>query len=192
MRALVLIIILVLLAGLPATADVIHLKNGRTIWADQVRENKDKDRVEYDLGEDTYAIPRFSVERIESGGVAPVHAGVASDASAPDITPPVPTFNHEADVAEKVIRDGKVDSDALASLVQTANPELATTAYFLAGKHESDHGNFPRARQYYESALHLQPDNSTLLIYYAATLMRTGQAAEALPYAQHAANVAPD
>ena len=192
MRALVLNIILVLLAGLPATADIIHLKNGRTIWADQVRENKDKDRVEYDLGEDTYAIPRFSVERIESGGVAPVHAGVASDASAPDITPPVPTFNHEADVAEKVIRDGKVDSDALASLVQTANPELATTAYFLAGKHESDHGNFPRARQYYESALHLQPDNSTLLIYYAATLMRTGQAAEALPYAQHAANVAPD
>jgi len=190
-RTLILII-LVLLAALPAAADVIHLKNGRTIWADQVRENKDKDRVEYDLGEDTYAIPRSSVERIESGGVAPVHAGTTSGASAPDIATPVPTFNHEGDVAEKVIRDGKVDTDALASLVQTSNPELATTAYFLAGKHESDRGNFPRARQYYESALRLQPDNSTLLIYYAATLMRTGQAADALPYAQHAASIAPD
>ena len=182
------VLILVLLPVLPAAADVIHLKNGRTIWADQVRENKD--RVEYDLGEDTYAIPKSSVDRIEAGGVAPVHVGVSMNA--PDITPAAPSFHHEADVAEKVIRDGKVDTDALASLAQTGSSELAATAYFLAGKHESDHGNFPQARRYYESALHYQPDNSTLLIYYAATLMRTGHAAEALPYAQHAANIAPD
>jgi tetratricopeptide (TPR) repeat protein len=186
----VLVLILVLLAALPASADVIHLKNGRTIWADQVRESKDKDRVEYDLGEDTYAIPKSSVERIEAGGVAPTHSATANHA--PDITPPAPSFDHEADVAEKVVRDGKVDTDALASLAQAGNPELATTAYFLAGKHESDHGNFPQARRYYESALHFQPDNAVLLIYYAATLLRTGQAAEALPYAQHAANTAPD
>ena len=192
MRALVLI--LVLLPALPAPADVIHLKNGRAIWADQVRETKD--RVEYDLGEDTYAIPKYSVERIEAGGAAPIRAASGASAgvsaNAPDITPPAPSFNHEADVAEKVIRDGKVDTDTLASLAQTANPELAATAYFLAGKHESDHGNFPQAKRYYESALRFQPDNSTLLIYYAACLMRTGHAAEALPYAQHAANVAPD
>lgn len=186
MRAI--IPILVLLATLPAPADVIHLRNGRTIWADQVRENKD--RVEYDLGDDTYAIPKSSVERIDAGGAAPIRAGAASNA--PDITPPAPSFNHEADVAEKVIRDGKVDTDALAAVTQAANPELAATAYFLAGKHESDHGNFPQAKRYYESALRFEPDNSTLLIYYAACLMRTGHAAEALTYAQHAANLAPD
>jgi tetratricopeptide (TPR) repeat protein len=189
-RALVLIIILVLLAALLAPADVIHLKNGRTIWADQVRETKD--RVEYDLGEDTYAIPKSSVDHIEAGGAAAVHAGSGAGANVPDITPPAPSFNHEADIAEKVIRDGKVDTDALGSVAQTGNPEAAATAYFLAGKHESDHGNFPQAKRYYESALHFQPDNSTLLIYYAATLMRTGHAAEALPYAQHAASIAPD
>lgn len=191
MRALVLI--LVLLPALPAAAAVIHLKNGRTIWADQVRENKD--RVEYDLGEDTYAIPKSSVDRVDAGGVSPIHgsgaaAGAASNA--PDITAPAPTFNHEADVAGKVIREGKVDTDALASLAQTADSELAATAYFLAGKHESDHGNFPQARRYYESALRFQPDNSTLLIYYAACLMRTGHAAEAQSYAQHAASIDPD
>jgi tetratricopeptide (TPR) repeat protein len=185
-RALVLI--LVLLPALPAPADVIHLKNGRTISADQVRENTNKDRVEYDLGEDTYAIPKSSVDHIDAGGPAPVHAG----SGAPGITPPAPSFNHEADIAEKVIRDGKVDTDALASLAQPANPERAATAYFLAGKHESDHGNFPQAKRYYESALRFQPDNSTLLIYYAATLMRTGQASEALSYAEHAASIAPD
>ncbi len=175
-----------LLAALKAPADVIHLKNGRTIWADQIRENKD--RVEYDLGDDTYAIPKSSVERIDAGGAAPGHAGESGNA--PDITPPAPSFNHEADVAEKVIRDGKVDTDALGSIAQAANPELAATAYFLAGKHESDRGNFPQAKRYYESALRFQPDNSTLLIYYAACLMRTGHAAEALSYAQHAASIA--
>jgi tetratricopeptide (TPR) repeat protein len=178
----------VLLAALTASADVIHLKNGRTIWADQVRENKD--HVEYDLGDDTYAIPKSTVERIDAGGPAPVPPGAS--ANVPDITPAAPSFNHEADVAEKVIRDGKVDADALASVAQTGNSELAATAYFLAGKHESDHGNFPQAKRYYESALRFQPDNSTLLIYYAATLMRTGHAAEALSYAQHAVSVAPD
>jgi tetratricopeptide (TPR) repeat protein len=184
-----LFLILVLLAALSAPADVIHLKNGRTIWADQVRENKD--RVEYDLGDDTYAIPKSSVERIDAGGVAPVRAGSGASANVPDINPPAPSFNHEADVAGKVIREGKVDTDALASLARTAAPELAATAYFLAGKHESDHGNFPQARRYYESALRFQPDNSTLLIYYAATLMRTGHAAEALPYAEHAVSIDP-
>ena len=189
-RVRALVLILVLLAALPAPADVIHLKNGRVIWADEVRERKD--RVEYDLGEDTYAIPKSSVERVETGGIAPVHAGSGAFTGVPDVTPPAPSFNHEADVAEKVIRDGRVDTDALSSFGQASNPELAATAYFLAGKHESDHGNFPQAKRYYESALRFQPDNSTLLIYYAATLMRTGHAPEALSYAQHAASIAPD
>jgi tetratricopeptide (TPR) repeat protein len=179
----------VLLPALPAPAAVIHLKNGSTIWADQVRENKD--RIEYELGEDTYAIPKSSVERIDAGGMAPVRAGSGGSSNVTDISPPVPTFDHEADVADKVIREGKVDTDALATIARSTDRELTATAYFLAGKHESDRGNFPQARRYYESALRFQPENSTLLIYYAATLMRTGHAAEALPYAQHAANVDP-
>ena len=93
MRALVLI--LVLLSALPAPADVIHLKNGRTISADQVRENTNNDRVEYDRGEDTYAIPKSSVDHIDGGAPAPAAPGGA----APDITPPAPSFDHEADIA---------------------------------------------------------------------------------------------
>lgn len=192
MRTLVLI--LVLLPAIPARADVIHLKNGRTIWADQVREDKNKDRIEYDVGEDTYGIPKSSVDHIDAGGIAPVRAGSGSGRGSndvPDITPETPSFDHEADVAGKVIRDGKVDIDALSGIAQAGNSELAATAYFLAGKHESDHGNFPGAKRYYETALGYQPDNSTLLIYYAATLMRTGHASEALTYAQHAVSVAP-
>jgi tetratricopeptide (TPR) repeat protein len=184
----------VLLPALPTAAEVIHLKNGRTIWADQVRENRD--HVEYDLGDDSYAIPKSSVDHIEVGGVSPVRGSAAVGAtggvSLPDITPPTPTFDHEADVAVKVIRDGKVDLEVLASLGQASNPEIAATAYFLAGKHESDHGNFRQAQLYYEAALRFQPDNATLLVYYAATLLRIGHTPEALSYAQHGARIAPD
>jgi hypothetical protein len=188
-RALVLI--LALSPAIPAAADVIHLKNGRTIWADQVRQNKD--HVEYEIGEDTYAIPRSSVDHIDAGGAAPErNASANSREPAPDIPASEPSFEHESDVATKVIRDGKVDTDALSDFAQSGNAEVATTAYFLAGKLESDQGNFPVAKRYLEAALRFQPENSTLLIYYAATLMRTGHAAEALPYAQHAANIAPD
>jgi hypothetical protein len=175
-----------------APADVIHLKNGRTIWADQVREDKDKNRVEYDVGEDTYAIPRSTVDRIDAGGAAPVHAGSGASAAVPDFTPPAPTFNHEADVAVKVIRDGKVDTAALAELERSGNTEIAATGYFLAGKFFSDHGNFAQAKSYYESALRFQPESATLLVYYAAALVRTGQAAQALPYVERAVRLAPD
>lgn len=184
------ITILVLLGLLPASADVIHLKNGRTIWADQVR--KTRDRVEYDVGDDSYAIPASTVERIDAGGVAPVRSGAGSSAALPEITPPTPLFTHEADVAAKVVRDGKVDAEALASLEREGNTEITATGYFLAGKTETDRGNFPQARRYFESALRLQPDNSTLLVYYSACLTRTGHAAEALSHAERAARVAPD
>ena len=184
--------ILVLLAALSAPADVIHLKNGRTIWADQVREDKNKDRVEYDVGEDTYAIPKSSVERIDAGGAAPVTTGPGTAAAEMPDFAPATTFSHESDLGDKIIHEGKVDADALAALDRTGNAELTATGYFLAGKYESDHGNFPQAKKYYETALRLQPESPTLLIYYAASLMRTGQSALALTYAEHAARIAPD
>jgi tetratricopeptide (TPR) repeat protein len=187
-----LITILVLLAMVwSAPADTIRLKNGRTLWAEHVRESKD--RVEYDVGEDTYAIPKSLVEKIDAGGMPPQFGGSGSQGAhdVPDFTPAAPTFSHEADVTARVIRDGKVDTDGLGALDQ-GNSDVAATGYFLAGKHESEHGNLPLAKRYFETALRFQPDNSTLLIYYAACLMHTGHAPEALPYAERAARTAPD
>ena len=73
-----------------ASAEVIHLKNGRTIYADQVRENGN--RLEYEVGEDSYAIPKSSVLRIEAGGVRPQRSSSAEgqDAhEAPSFTPTI-------------------------------------------------------------------------------------------------------
>ncbi len=173
----------------PACADTIHLKNGRTILADHVRENGN--RYEYEIGEDSYAIPKSAVDHVEAGGV-PVHAG--GDAKLPDLpsfTPP-DSLASEGDLVGKIIKEGKIDLDALASLEAKGNPELTATADFIAGKFEFEHGNVAQSRRYFENALRFQPDSSTILTYYAALLLRTGNAAQALPYAQHAARSAPD
>lgn len=170
------------IASIEAAADTIHLKNGRTIVADHVRENGN--RYEYEIGEDSYAIPKASVDHVDAGGI-PAHN---SAAAAEDISSfgAANSLAHEGDLVAKVVKDGRIDEDALAGLENRGNADLAATADFIAGKFEFEHGDIARAREYFENALRFQPDNSTILIYYAALLTRTGNASRALPYAERA------
>lgn len=96
------------------------------------------------------------------------------------------------DLATKIVHDGKVDLDALTAIEKEGKPELSATAYFLAGKHEFEHGNLPQARRQFEAALRFQPDNSTILSYYAMALVRSGNAAAALPYAERSTRSNPN
>jgi tetratricopeptide (TPR) repeat protein len=105
---------------------------------------------------------------------------------------PADSLAHESDVFIQIIKEGKVDTDVLASVEGKGNAELSATADFIAGKFEFEHGNIAKARGYFENALRFQPDNSTILIYYAALLVRAGSAAQALPYAQRAVRSAPE
>ena len=172
-----------------ARADTIRLKNGRTIVADQVRENGN--HYEYDIGDDSYAIPKSSVDHVEAGGM-PAHASSGTKmADLPSFSPPDSLAN-EGDLVARIVKEGKVNPDVLAALENKGNPELSATADFIAGKFEFEHGNIAQSRQYFESALRFQPNNSTILVYYAALLVRTGNAAQALPYAQRAAQAAPN
>jgi tetratricopeptide (TPR) repeat protein len=181
-------------AAVCSPADVIHLKNGRKIWADHVRENGN--RVEYDVGDDSYAISKSSVASIETGGLPPTYAASSSNRQGP--AKDLPTFVPEDslaghdDLAAKVVHEGKVDPDALTSLEKEGKPELSATAYFLAGKHEFERGNLPQARHHFETALGFRPDNSTILNYYAMALVRAGNAAAALPCAERSVRANPD
>jgi len=186
-----LILLSALVAAPVAGADVIHLKNGRTIWADQVRENGT--HIEYDVGDDTYKIPKSLVDRVEAGGMPPsiAHsAGGNSAADLPAFTPEV-SLSNEGNLPQQLIHEGKVDLDALSEVESKGNPELTATAYFIAGKHEFEHGNLAQGRRYFETALRFQPESSTILTYYAALLARTGSAAQALPYAERAVRADP-
>jgi len=174
-----------------ASADTIYLKNGRTILADHVQEKGS--HYEYELGDDSYAIPKSAVERVEAGG-APASAASSVARSAGEFPAFVPadSLANQGDLPKTIVKDGKVDPDALAKLEGKGNGELSATADFIAGKFEFDHGNIDQARRYFDSALRFQPENSTVLIYYAALLVRTGNPSQALPYAQRAVSAAPD
>src|ERR1700738_2049509 len=187
-------IILVWVAFVSATAwsDTIHLKNGRTILADHVSESGS--HYQYDVGDDSYAIPKSVVDHIDAGGMPahlPSSGGTAKTVDLPTFTP-ADSLAHEGDLPARIIKDGKVDPDALSSLEGKSNAELSATADFIAGKFEFEHGNIAQARLYFESALRFQPENSTILIYYAALLVRTGNPSQAVPYAHRATRAAPD
>jgi Peptidase MA superfamily/Tetratricopeptide repeat len=174
-----------------ASADTIHLKNGSTILADHVRENGN--RYEYDIGDDSYAIPKSSVDRVEAGGMPALRSSSAgkSGGELPAFVP-VDNLADEGDLPKTIVKDGKVDSEALSKLESKGNAELSATADFIAGKFEFEHGNIDQARRYFDSALRFQPENSTVLTYYAALLVRTGNPSQALTYAQRAVRSAPE
>jgi tetratricopeptide (TPR) repeat protein len=174
-----------------ASADTIHLKNGGTILADHVRENGN--RYEYDIGDDSYAIPRSAVDRIETGGL-PASASSGATKTAGDLPAfiPVDSLANEGDLPRTIVRDGKVDPDALVKLEGKGNAELSAAADFIAGKFEFEHGAIEQARRYFDSALRFQPENATVLIYYSALLVRTGNPSQALTYAQRAVRAAPE
>ena len=180
---------MLMFASAAASADTIHLKNGRTILVDQVRENGN--RYEYEIGDDTYAIPKTSVDRIEAGGM-PAHASSSGRSSTdlPAFTP-ADSLPNEGDLPQTIVKEGKVDSDALSKLEAKGNPDLSATVNFIAGKFEFEHGKIDQARRYFDSALRFQPENSTVLTYYAALLVRTGNASQAVDYAQRAVSAAP-
>ncbi len=175
----------------PAWADTIHLKNGRTIVADHVRENGN--HYEYDLGgDDSYAIPKSVVDHVDAGPqLAPQGSGAPKIADLPSFTP-ADRLDNEIDLFGKIVKEGKVDTDVLAALESKGDAELSATADFIAGKFESEHGNVARAGQYFENALRFQPNNSTILVYYGALLIRTGNASQALYYGEKAVKSDPN
>jgi tetratricopeptide (TPR) repeat protein len=182
---------LLVLLVLGAESEVIHLKNGRTIWADNVREQGS--HLEYEVGDNTYAIPKTLVERVEAGGVRPAYSSAGDGSQGSRELPayiPNDGLPGEGGLAGKVVHDGRVDNDALRKFELEGKPEVSATAYFIAGKHELERGDLKQARQYFEAALRFQPDNSTILNYYAVLLARTGNSAQALPYAERSVRVA--
>src|ERR1700728_749285 len=97
--------ILMGLGCLTASADTIHLKNGRTILVDHVRENGN--RYEYEIGDDTYAIPKSSVDRVEAGGM-PAHAASYGGKRSGDLPVFVPadSLANEGNLPEIIVKDG--------------------------------------------------------------------------------------
>src|SRR5205085_1013469 len=140
-------LLVVSLVGM-ASADTIKLKNGRTIVADRVKEHGD--RVEYEIGDNTFAIRKSSVESISAGGSPVVSASTAVDIPEPPAQEPLDRL---PDMTNLVIVNGAVDTDTLAVIEKQGNVQRTAAAYYAAGRFEHLRGNVARASEYMKEAL---------------------------------------
>lgn len=187
---------LVLLVGgslRPASAEVIHLKNGDVIYADEAKESGN--HIEYQKGDDTYTIPKSVVRNIEKGGppqVSPsVSGSAAADMQMPADIPSTAGAGEEQAIAQ-VITNGEVNRNALREVELRGNARATAVAYYLAGKQEFQSGDYNSARRDFEAALRNDPQNPAILNFYAALLLKSGNPQQALLYAEHAVQQAPD
>ncbi|MFI5087182.1 MAG: peptidase MA family metallohydrolase [Terriglobales bacterium] len=172
------------------SADTIYLKNGRTIFADKATENGP--RVYYEVGDDAYAIPKALVDHIEAGGAPPPRSASPSSPKPADVPNVSGSIVGSDAVALKIIKDGHVDSEALAALERAGSAEQAAAGFFLAGRHEFERGARERARFYLDRALSFAPQNDVILVSYASVLIQLGRPADAIPLAERATRAAPN
>jgi tetratricopeptide (TPR) repeat protein len=180
---------LVIGAAVRASGEVIHLKNGRTIWADHV--TKKGSHVEYEVGDDSYALSASSVDHIDSGGIPPERASSETKHDIP-VFAPADSFKSPFELSDKIVHGNSVDENALAQIEKQGKPDQTAAAYYVAGKYEFEHGNFGSARGHFESAVHSDPENPAILSYYAALLVRTGDPKTAVSYAEKAVHLVPE
>lgn len=186
MRIFSVAVLSIVIAGSTASAETIRLKNGRKILADSVREVNGK--VEYTVGENTYAIPKSSVIAIDTGG-SPV---VTNREEVPVVVAPsTPVSNIDPSVITRVIVNGKVDAAALAAIEGEGNTENAAVAYFFAAQNERERGSLEKALFYIDRSAAFMPDNDKLMSHQASLLLQMGRTSEAAAKAEKAMRLAP-
>jgi tetratricopeptide (TPR) repeat protein len=165
---------LLLALSCTSSADTIYLKNGRKILADVVKEKGD--RLEYSVGDDTYAIPKSSIDHVESGVGAPESAGSAS------VNIAAPKSGKIADAAP----EGKITPERLAQLEASGNKQTLAQALTALAIQEQQLGKGDDARLHIERATNLAPEDSEIAAIYAWILLKQDRASVAQEYAEQA------
>jgi tetratricopeptide (TPR) repeat protein len=173
------------LCAAAARADTIVLKNGDRVVADAVQERNGQ--VEYWLGDNSFTIPKSIVVRIEAGSSAPARPG-PDPAAQPRIREQLAGTDQ---LMAHVIRNGAVDTTALAAIEEDGVPAQSAAAYAIAARLVESKNDLAGALKYLQSALRFLPNHPVLLENYASVLLRLGRNAEALSSAQQAASVSP-
>ncbi|HEY8671003.1 MAG TPA: tetratricopeptide repeat protein, partial [Terriglobales bacterium] len=171
-----------------ASADLIHLKNGDVIYADEAKEVGS--RLQYEVGDDTYTLPKSVVQnvdkRVERPRVSTAHASELPAYA------PATSVAGEGPLLSRVVVNGQVNREALLSIESRGNPPEIAVAFYIAGKQEFQGGKYAEARRDFEAALHQDPQNPAILNFYAALLVKTGNAPDGILYAERAVRLAPD
>jgi tetratricopeptide (TPR) repeat protein len=170
----------ILLALSSAAADTIYLKNGRTILADAARQKGE--RVEYAIGDDTYAIPSSTVDHIDSGVGVPGASSVGVNIAAPKVQSE--SLKHSS--------EGQITPERLAQLERTGDKQALLSALIILGIEEQQQSKFDDARAHLQRAVSLAPENGEVDAIYAWALLKQDQATQAQGYAEDAVRNNPD
>lgn len=156
-----------------AAADTIHLKNGRTILAENVRDKGE--RVEYDIGDDTYAIPKSSIDHIDTGTSTPGS--------------PAGTKLQAPGIDSGKIADGtgaKFTPEQLGQLEKAGDKQALANALITTAIQEQQSGKTDDARSHAERAASLASEDGNIAAVYAWILLKQERASMALDYAEQA------
>jgi tetratricopeptide (TPR) repeat protein len=173
--------LVMLFAALASTAeaDSIHLKNGRTIVADQVRDNGE--RVEYDVGENSYAIPKSLIDHIDT---ADSTKGLSS---APLASIEVEHPHLAGAQLNNLTAETRITPELLSSIEQSGNKLKLAYALLLLGVQEQQRGRTDEARAHIERATGLTPNDPEALATYVWILLESDRASVAQSYAEDVA-----
>ncbi|HME11327.1 MAG TPA: tetratricopeptide repeat protein, partial [Candidatus Acidoferrum sp.] len=191
------VVLALLAAAAPASADTIVLKNGRRITAFNVVETADKITYQTSAGELT--LPKSIVDHVEKGGMVAMPGAPGADAASLAITPPaMAPISGEAEIAQGAVHDGAVDRVYIAKLegqARTAGSSAevpAAVAHHAAAMFELSHGDMERALTDERTALTYAPQEPVLLMNVAYLHLRRSEYTQSLDYLERARRVAPD
>jgi tetratricopeptide (TPR) repeat protein len=171
-------------------ADVIQLKNGNRIAVDSAREVNG--RIEYTIGDNTYVIPKSSVQRIDVGGPSTVPTAKSQSPSAPEDLPKIQQqVDAKGDLSARVIHDAQIDVAALKAIESEGVPERSAAANFYAAYFEEKRNNYSEAARYLQAGLIFSPNHIVLLEHYVAMMLQLGRNSEALVYADRLGRASP-
>lgn len=198
--------------SLAAFSDTIYLKNGSVIEADST--HAVSDRIEYQVGENTFSIPQAIVLRVVSlspvlqGGpaICPKTRGesVAAHPRSPHSTARVPLSPEilckqfgpkRTDVkdwmenCENMMANGGVQQDALLAIETQCRAPLSAEAFYTAANFDYAGNEDEGALEYLKVSLSNSPEHADALTLMPIVLERLHRYSDEVKYAEEAVRV---
>ena len=140
--------------------------------------------MEYDIGDDNYAIPKSAVERIERG------AGLTSPSASATIGTSLAAPKVGAGNVAPIAPDN-ITPERVAQIEASGDKSKLASALVALAIQEQQHGKTDEALAHMERALSLEPESGDAAATFAWMLLKQDRASLAQTYAEDAAQKSP-